>query len=95
MKRVTPIREPQPNVLEAVEDPKHRLDVATYRFLGELASRDPVLDAIYSNVKGPLAEFLNKKLGPENYTPVKIKQKQRRRSRKNPNAAELRERFGQ
>ena len=83
MKRITPIREPQLNVLEVVEDPRHRLDLAAYKVVEEISKRDPVLGAIFSNVKGPLADFLNEKLGPEptKVTSIKPRRKARRRRR--------------
>ena len=65
MNKVTKIREPQLNVLEDVEDPTHRLDVAAYKVAEEFSRRDPVLAAIFSNIKAPLADFLNQHLGPE------------------------------
>jgi hypothetical protein len=78
MKRITPIREPQVNVLETVEDPKHRLDVAAYKVVEEISKRDPVLEAVFANVKGPLADFLNEKLGPEpSKKPRRVRRKRR------------------
>lgn len=65
MNKITKIRDTQPNILEDVEDPKHRLDVAAYKVVEEFSKRDPVLAAVFSNVKAPLADFLNEFLGPE------------------------------
>ncbi len=79
MKRITPIREPQPNVLEVVEDPKHRLDLAAYKVVEEISKRDPVLEAVFNNVKGPLADFLNEKLGPEPSKEIKPRRRRRKR----------------
>ena len=81
MNKVIPIREPEQNVLEMVEDSKHRVDVMAYRVVEEICKKEPVLESIFANVKGPLADFLNQKLGPE---PVEIKPRRRRRTRKVP-----------
>ena len=77
MKKITPIREPHVNVLETVEDPKHRLDLAAYKAVELLSKKDPVLEALFSNVKGPLADFLNEHLGPEPSREAKPRRRRR------------------
>lgn len=72
-------REPEVNILETVQDPRHRIDVMAYRVAERLCQRDPVLDALFTNIKNPLAEFLNRQLGPE---PATVKPARKRAKRR-------------
>ena len=84
MSRTITPREPEPNVLEQTppEDAQHRVDVLAYQMLKRVKDRssNPVLDMLWSNLKNPLADYLNQTLGPE---PAQVKRIPRTRSKHN------------
>ena len=77
---ITP-KAPEKNILEDVENPQHRVDVMGYRLVEKLAgaSTDPVVGILWSNLKNPLADFLNQTFGPE---PARVKPKATKAPRK-------------
>lgn len=65
----SPPREMESNIIERLldEDTQHRVDVLGYKMAERVVerSKDPVLEMLWSNLKNPLADFLNRTFGPE------------------------------